>query len=233
MFMGNIAPMLGEVQELRASAPRKCHTMNNLECTYQGLSLLYDVLFGPDHPLCSAFQAFIQQYMAMKSTLENNFRAPGEIQMLVQQLQRHTQLQCVQYLNVAPQLGAAAAGEPDFNDAIRALNFRNWQSLPYIPRRYWQQQPPPPEQQRGDAQTPPAETPLAPKTPQGRGGIVQNLTRWGNCNQNFVIAAGPWGSSLAVRLHQGWKMSCWPCVYPTSSGEAATRSANERKPTGP
>ena len=165
----------------------------------------------------------------MKSTLENNFRAPGEIQMLVQRLQRHTQLRCVQYLNVAPRLGAAAAGEPDFNDAIRALNFRNWQS----PRRYWQQQPPPPEQQRGDAQTPPAETPLAPKTPQGRGGIVQNLTRWGNCNQNFAIAAGPWGSSRAERLHQDRKISRLRCAYLTSSGEAATRSAAERQPTGP
>ena len=75
---------------------------NNLECTYKGQSLLYNVLFGPDHLLCSTFCFFIQQYMAMKSTLENNFCAPGEIQMLVQRLQHHTQLHCVHYLNVAP-----------------------------------------------------------------------------------------------------------------------------------
>ena len=148
-----------------------CHTTNNLECTYQGLSLLYDVLFGPDHPFCNTFRAFIQQYMALKSTLENNFRAPGEIQMLVQRLQRHTQLRCVHYLNVAPRLGAAAVGNPDFNDAIRALNFRNWQSLPYIPPRYWQQPSPPQEQKRADIPTPPVESPFTPKTPQG---AVQN-----------------------------------------------------------
>ena len=91
MFMGNAAPTLGEVQELRASAPRMRHMTNDLECTYQGLSLLYDVLFSPDHPLCSTLRIFIQQYMVMKATLGNNFHAPGEIQMLVQRLQRHTQ----------------------------------------------------------------------------------------------------------------------------------------------
>ena len=40
-----------------------------------------------------------------------------------------SQVRCVHYLNVAPRMGAAAAAEPDFNDAIRALNFRKWQSL--------------------------------------------------------------------------------------------------------
>ena len=183
MFMGNAAPTLGEVQELRACAPRMCHTTNDLECTYQGLSLLYDVLFGPDHLLCSTFRVYIQQYMAMKSTLENNFRAPGEIQMLVQRLQRHTQLRCVHYLNVAPRLGVTAAGDPDFNDAIRALNFRNWQSLPYIPRRYWLPQTPPKEQKRGDV--PPAETPLAPKTPPSRGSSVQNPHPVGELKSKF------------------------------------------------
>ena len=128
MFMGNTAraPMLGEVQELRASAPRMCISINDLECTYQGLSLLCNVLFGLDHRLCSTFCMFIQQYMAMKSTLENHFCAPGEVQWITQRLQCHTQLQCVHCLNLAPQLGAATIAVPDFNDAIRALNFRNW-----------------------------------------------------------------------------------------------------------
>ena len=40
MFMGNAAPTLGELHKLRASAPRMCHTTNDLGCTYQGLSLL-------------------------------------------------------------------------------------------------------------------------------------------------------------------------------------------------
>ena len=115
--------------------------------------------------------------------------------MLVQRLQHHTQLRCVQYLNVAPRLGAAAAGEPDFNDAIRALNFRNWQSLPYIPRHYWQQQPPPPEQQRGDAETPPVEMPLAPKTPQSRGGVVQNPHPVGELQSKFWDSGRPLGET--------------------------------------
>ena len=60
MLMGNAAPTLGEVQQLRANATRLCQLTNELECTYQGLSLLYDVLSGPDHRCCVAFRAFIQ-----------------------------------------------------------------------------------------------------------------------------------------------------------------------------
>ena len=143
------------------------------------------MLLGSDHLLCSTFCAFIQQYMAMKSTLENNFCAPGEIQMIVQQLQHHTQLRCMHYLNVAPQLGATTVAEPDFSDAIRALNFRNWQSLPYIPLHYWQPPVTPREQRRGDIPMPPMEMPLAPKMPKGRGGTVQNPHPVGELQSKF------------------------------------------------
>ena len=98
MFMGNAAPTLGEVKQLWGNALQMCRSTNDLECTYQGMSLFNDMLFCPNLCPCFSFCTYIKRYMAQKSTLENCFVQPGMIQAIVPMLQRLTQLCCVHYL---------------------------------------------------------------------------------------------------------------------------------------
>ena len=122
--------------------------------------------------------------------------------------------------------------EPDFNDALRALNFCNWQSLPYIPRRYWQQPTPPPEQQRGDIPMPLAEMPLAPKMPQGQGGTVQNPHPVGELQSKFWDSGRPLGEltrgKTTPRLEDKSSVLCLSYILRGNCNKECRRAATHR-----
>jgi hypothetical protein len=127
-----------ELQQLVAEAPAMPMTVWQTTTTFQGFSIVLDVLWKEAHPTSVLYRDFVLAFMRVAGQIEANYTA-DQIPPLLPLFMRMHQLEFYRHTNELKQLGAAAS-LPRFMEMIRLIENRQWALLPPMPLRLFNQE---------------------------------------------------------------------------------------------